>query len=827
VHPKAVTVTADDKSKTFGSGDPSFTFDVAGLESGDSLAGVSCDVNGGHANAGTYPIVCSGNTNENYAASYVAGTLTVNPKPVTVTADDKSKTYGSGDPSFGFQVEGLEPGDNLAGVSCDVTGAHANAGTYPITCSGNTNGNYAASYVAGTLTVNPKPVTVTADDKSKTYGAADPDFSFQVAGLESGDSLADVSCDVTGAHANAGSYDIVCSGNTNGNYTAAYAKGTLTVHPKPVTVKADDQSKTYGSGDPSFGFQVEGLEPGDHLAGVSCDVTGAHVNAGTYPIACSGNTNPNYAATYVEGTLTVNPKPVTVTADDKSKTYGSGDPSFTFDVAGLESGDTLAGVSCDISGDHANAGTYPISCSGNTNGNYAATYVAGTLTVSPKPVTGSFTADDKVYDGTADAAILTRSLEGKVGNDDVSLTGGTASFDNKDVGMHKPVSGGGFALGGAAKDNYLLSSVSGTSASITARPIAVTAHQKSKTYGNGDPVLTYSVTGGSLATGDSFSGSLARDAGESVAGSPYPISKGTLTAGTNYDLAFVGASLTINARPIAVAADAKTKTYGDVDPELTYHLTAGSLVTGDGFSGALARDDGESVAGSPYAIKKGTLSAGSNYELSFAGAGLTITARAITVTAADRTKVLGAADPTLTYSITSGSLVAGDSLSGNLTRDPGEAIGLYAIKRGSLAAGSNYNLAFVSATLRILYATGTCIGSAGHAILQPINTDGTSVFKQGSTVPAKFRVCDASGASIGAAGVVSSFKLVKTVAGTAITLVNESVDSTTPDAAFRWSSSDQQWIYNISTKSLQANKTYFYDVVLNDGTAISFHFGLK
>ena len=352
--------------------------------------------------------------------------------------------------------------------------------------------------------------------------------------------------------------------------------------------------------------------------------------------------------------------------------------------------------------------------------------------------------------------------------------------------MHKPVSGSGFSLGGAAKDNYMLSSVSGASASITARPITVTADAKSKTYGDGDPALTYSVTGGSLATGDGFSGSLARDAGESVAGNPYPISKGTLTAGTNYDLAFVGASFTINARPITVAADAKSKTYGDADPELTYHLTAGSLVAGDGFAGALARDAGESVAGGPYAIKKGTLSVGSNYELSFTGASLTVTARPITVTAADRTKVLGAADPALTYSITSGSLVAGDSFSGNLARDPGEAIGSYAIKRGSLAAGSNYNLAYAGATLRILYATATCIGSAGHTILQPINTDGSSVFKQGSTVPAKFRVCDGNGTSIGAAGVVSSFRLVKTVAGTAITLVNESVDSTTPDVAFRW-----------------------------------------
>ena len=101
------------------------------------------------------------------------------------------------------------------------------------------------------------------------------------------------------------------------------------------------------------------------------------------------------------------------------------------------------------------------------------------------------------------------------------------------------------------------------------------------------------------------------------------------------------------------------------------------------------------------------------------------------------------------------------------------------------------------------------------------------MFKQGSTVPAKFRVCDANDTSIGTAGVVSDFKLVQTISGLESTTVNEDVDSTTPDTAFRWSASDQQWIFNVSTKKLTANKTYVYKISLNDGSWISFQFGLK
>ena len=62
--------------------------------------------------------------------------------------------------------------------------------------------------------------------------------------------------------------------------------------------------------------------------------------------------------------------------------------------------------------------------------------------------------------------------------------------------------------------------------------------------------------------------------------------------------------------------------------------------------------------------------------------------------------------------------------------------------------------------------TGICLGSPGHQVLQPLNIDGTSVVKKGSTVPVKFRVCDANGNSIGTPGVVTNFQLVQIIDGT-------------------------------------------------------------
>jgi uncharacterized repeat protein (TIGR03803 family) len=118
-------------------------------------------------------------------------------------------------------------------------------------------------------------------------------------------------------------------------------------------------------------------------------------------------------------------------------------------------------------------------------------------------------------------------------------------------------------------------------------------------------------------------------------------------------------------------------------------------------------------------------------------------------------------------------------------------------------------------------------GNPGHVILPPIKVDGSSVFKQGSTVPAKFMVFDGNGNSIGTPGLVKSFKLVKITTGGVDHVVNQDVASTTPDKVIRWDPTARQWVFNISTRSLTPLSTYFYQINLNDDTVINFGFSLK
>src|SRR6185437_8522489 len=124
-------------------------------------------------------ITASGGTAANYAITDVDGTLTVSHAPLTVTADDKSKVYGAADPTLTDTITGtFYYGDGpgvIRGVTLStVTGDSATGGTHAITVTGGSSANYAIIDVSGTLTVAKAPLTVTADNQTKVYGAADP-----------------------------------------------------------------------------------------------------------------------------------------------------------------------------------------------------------------------------------------------------------------------------------------------------------------------------------------------------------------------------------------------------------------------------------------------------------------------------------------------------------------------------------------------------------------------------------------------------------------------------------------------------------------------------
>ena len=265
---------------------------------------------------------------------------------------------------------------------------------------------------------------------------------------------------------------------------------------------------------------------------------------------------------------------------------------------------------------------------------------------------------------------------------------------------------------------------------------SITFADFSKTYGdaNFDLAATTSSTGTisyEIIAGGTGTATLSGTNNKTVTlGNAGTVSiKATVAADTNYLEESKIITLTINKATIIVTADAKSKIYGDTDPSLSYSVSP-SLNSGDVLTGSLARATGENVGA--YAITS-TL-ANANYTITFVGTNLTISTAGLTVTAdANQQKLLGANDPVLSYTITSGNLVSGDNFTGTLSRDAGEVKGSYAISQGTLSAGTNYNLNFVSSNFSIkLIITNPVVVSSKFAVISgTMNTEGLNVKQRG------------------------------------------------------------------------------------------------
>ena len=248
------------------------------------------------------------------------------------------------------------------------------------------------------------------------------------------------------------------------------------------------------------------------------------------------------------------------------------------------------------------------------------------------------------------------------------------------TGLYTITYGTGLTLG---KAGYTLTPGGPVYWTVTPRPLNVAV---TKTYdGSGTFNAGFVLSG--LVNGDSApSVTGSASVGSRNAGRYSSFDSSTLNlSNSNYVLNASGISASIDPRPIMVAADAKSKVYGNVDPGLTYQVTQGSLVAGDSLSGVLRRAAGENVGS--YTIDASALANG-NYVVTAHNGALSIDARPITVTADAKSKVYGNVDPGLTYQVTQGSLVAGDSLSGVLRRAAGENVGSYTIDASALANGN-------------------------------------------------------------------------------------------------------------------------------------------
>lgn len=720
VTPRPLTVTAENAAMIYGEVLPNFTYHLggAGLVNGDALSGALSTSANSLSGVGSYAIGQGTlGANPNYALSFVGGTLSITPRALTVTAADRTMVYGEPVPTMAYTLggAGLVNGDTLTGALAPNVSATTGVGTYAIGLGTLSAGaNYMLSMLGGSIAVTPRALTVRADDRTMVYGNALPALTYALdgAGLVNGDTLSGALATSADATSPIGSYAIDLGSLTGGaNYALSFTGGTLSVTPRALTVTANDRTMTYGDSTPALTYSLggAGLVHGDTLSGALATGAGPASAVGSYAIGRGTlAASANYALSFTGATLAVTPRPLTVIANDRSMVYGDSLPALSYAVggSGLVNGDALTGTLTTGAGATSAVGSYVIDQGTLTAGsNYALSFTGGSLSITPRSLT--VTANDRtmVYGDALPGLTYTLGGAGLVHGDILSGTLGSSATPTSAVGNYA------IGLGDlTAGSNYALH-FTGATLAVTPRPLTVTANDRSMVYGDALPALTYAVGGAGLANGDTLGGALATDAAPTSAVGRYATQQGTLAASSNYTLSFVGGQMAVTPRPLTVTAEARSMVYGDALPTLGYAVDSAALVNGDTLQGMLrgapaTRATSASGAGT-YAIEQGTLAVDSNYVLNFVGANLSITPRALTVTAGDRSMIYGDAVPTLTYAVDAAGLVNGDTLEGTLRGALGTSagatspVGTYAIGLGTLSAGPNYALRFGGATLAV------------------------------------------------------------------------------------------------------------------------------
>ena len=545
--------------------------------------------------------------------------------------------------------------------------------------------NYKFKYVPGKLTIKPIDIHFTAPSGERIYGTSNDSVTMtssttHTGTLLAGDSFAkytvtatDGTNDVT-ARTGVGTYTMTLKGaalatgsrSLATDYHITSDPGTLTIKKRALTITAGDKSRVYGDANATAGYinhtakvnvaaatVTTGLVNGDAIDNVtetidpSATVTTNAGTAGLWTKASaahfSSGTANNYNITYVDGHFNITKRPLTLVAGDKSRIYGT-----------------------------ANA------TAGYVNGTGLFRVKAGTNLVNGDTVSTVTETIDSRATVTTDAG--TAGLKTKIAN----AVFGTGNANNYDVRYED----GSFA--------------------ITPRDLTLRAGDKTRIYGTENSTAVY--TGGTskfradaatattgLVNGDAVTDvtettNAVRTTNVGAAGLKTSIAGAHFGAGkaSNYNIHYVDGGFTITKRDLYIKAGDKSRTYGDVNSAAHYvngtsrlnvrqaDATTG-LANGDRISSIMEAIDPTAMvttdAGTPHLWTRASgaqFSHGTaaNYNIHYADGAFTITKRALTLVAGDKSRIYGTANATAGYvngtnlfRVKAGSLVNGDAIS--------------------------------------------------------------------------------------------------------------------------------------------------------------------
>ena len=382
VTPASVTVKANDAEKVYGEADPKFTATVSGLI-GDDTVTYTIDREVGE-NVGTYTITPTGAEEQgNYVVKYETGTLTIKKAgTLTVAGTDYKGVYDGkahGESATASVTEGTTISYKVGeGEWTSEAPTITNVGSITVSVKAE-NPNYETATAEYTLTVTPKAVTFTGESDSKEYNGEEQELTgITVEGLLEGHEYSGLSYSAKGK--DVGEYTGEFSGDVvikdaevidvTANYAVTTTIGTLTITPitdevivtitgHKDTVKYDGKEHNVSGYDVAIDndlyttadFKYNGTAS---VSGKDADTYAMGLKAADFENISENFTNVRFVVT--DGSLTINPRNVTLTSGSAEKEY-DGTPLTDSDVT--VGGDGFAegeGAAYDVTGSQTEVG---------------------------------------------------------------------------------------------------------------------------------------------------------------------------------------------------------------------------------------------------------------------------------------------------------------------------------------------------------------------------------------------------------------------------------------------------------------------------------------
>lgn len=550
VKPRAITVAAQDASKTYGEDDPKFTYDVTSgeLVEGESLEGIEIERDdddnvrgGGYALRLTQPE----GANFNYKITFKDGTFTIGKRELSVTWDTTTEfTYDGEKHCPQVKLHNVIEGDD---VSAYVDGAKVKAGTYTAKITeltGDDAGNYKLPAEGltcefsikkapqGAPKVQATAETVSGKSDGKITGV-DAKMEWRAKGSGEYQGVPDGVTEITDRAV--GTYEVRYRADSDHDASSATevtvnagGKLVVTLPSKQVgyTITADpDELDWHGSTTLTVGIESGYFTDNDSYA---VKVNNAVVTPDARGEFTVQNAESDLVVT-VEGVRKHEAVNDEWLSDDSAHWHkcACGDKidesAHTFEWV-VDKAPTATEVGskhqqCTVCGHALPAVEIPAAVIVGYSDEYDGAYHTVDATSLPEGATAQYSTDGKNWSPEApkirDVGTLTVAYQ-------VTIDGATAEGE--------------------------------VTLEVKPRAITVAADTSSKTYGEADPVFTWAITSGELVEGESLEGiTVKREAGEDVREGGYVLNvKQAKDANPNYDVTCKAGVFTINQRLLTV-----------------------------------------------------------------------------------------------------------------------------------------------------------------------------------------------------------------------------------------------------------------------------------